>query len=85
MLARASTSSVKAHSNGGIRVDSAVDCRFAAGNAVRGTQEEVSMNDWSPLEEDVLLKGSLLVLVTSRRDGRPLAGRRVTVRGCGFA
>jgi hypothetical protein len=42
------------------------------------------MGDWSPLEDDVLLKGSLLVVVRSRRDKRPLPGKRVVVRGCGF-
>jgi hypothetical protein len=41
------------------------------------------MNDWSPLEDDVLLKGRLAVLVR-RPDGRPCAGRRVVVRACGF-
>jgi hypothetical protein len=41
------------------------------------------MGDWSPLEDDVLLKGTLTVVVR-RRDGRPYPGRRVEVRGCGF-
>jgi hypothetical protein len=41
------------------------------------------MGDWSPLEDDVLLKGSLLVIVRGR-DGRPRSGKRVDVRGCGF-
>ena len=41
------------------------------------------MSDWSPLEEDVYLKGTLTV-VLRRRDGRPCRGRRVTVRACGF-
>jgi hypothetical protein len=41
------------------------------------------MDDWSPLEEDVLLKGRLTVVVR-RRDGRPRAGQRVMIRGCGF-
>jgi hypothetical protein len=41
------------------------------------------MDDWSPLEEDVLLKGSLLVTVRGR-DGRPREGKRVVVKGCGF-
>jgi hypothetical protein len=41
------------------------------------------MGDWSPLEDDVLLKGTLTVVVR-RPDGRPLAGQRVVVRGCGF-
>ena len=41
------------------------------------------MNDWSPLEDDVLLKG-LLTVVIRRRDGRVRPGQRVTVRGCGF-
>lgn len=41
------------------------------------------MGDWSPLEEDVLLKGTLTVIVR-RPDGRPRAGQQVVVRGCGF-
>jgi len=41
------------------------------------------MNDWSPLEVDVLLKGSLLVIVRTR-SGRPRVGMTVIVRGCGF-
>jgi len=41
------------------------------------------MGDWSPLEEDVLLKGSLFVRVVGR-DGAPQPKRRVVVRGCGF-
>jgi hypothetical protein len=41
------------------------------------------MGDWSPLEEDVLLKGSLCVRVVGS-DGSPLPKRRVVVRGCGF-
>jgi hypothetical protein len=44
----------------------------------------VAMSDWSPLEEDVYLKGTLLVRVTSRKDHRPRVGKRVQVRGCGF-
>ena len=40
------------------------------------------MNDWSPLEEDVLLKGSLSVRVVGK-DRLPQPKRRV-VRGCGF-
>lgn len=41
------------------------------------------MHDWSPLEDDVLLAGTLTVVVR-RRNGRPRAGLRVVVRGCGF-
>jgi hypothetical protein len=41
------------------------------------------MGDWSPLEEDVFLKGTLTVVVR-RRNGRPRAGQQVRVRGCGF-
>jgi hypothetical protein len=41
------------------------------------------MNDWSPLEDDVLLTGSLMVIVRDRR-GRPLAGKQVEIAGCGF-
>lgn len=42
------------------------------------------MDDWSPLEEDVLLKGMLFIRVTGKRDGQPRAGQKVTVRACGF-
>jgi hypothetical protein len=42
------------------------------------------MNDWSPLNEDVFLKGTLVVRVTGRHDHRPKPGRQVTVHGCGF-
>jgi hypothetical protein len=41
------------------------------------------MSEWSPLERDVLLKGSLTVVVR-RRDGSPCSGQRVSIRGCGF-
>lgn len=41
------------------------------------------MENWSPLDDDVLLTGTLLVRVLGR-DGQPRAGRRVVIRGCGF-
>ena len=41
------------------------------------------MDDLSPLEEDVLLKGTLLVIARGH-DGRPRPGQRVVVTGCGF-
>ena len=41
------------------------------------------MRDWSPLEEDVWLKGTVTVVVT-RPDGRPCRDHPVVVRGCGF-
>jgi hypothetical protein len=41
------------------------------------------MDDFSPLEEDVWLKGTLIVHVVGR-DGRPLLGKIVRVQGCGF-
>jgi hypothetical protein len=41
------------------------------------------MGDWSPLEDGVLLKGTLTVIVRDD-DGRPRRGQRVVVRGCGF-
>lgn len=41
------------------------------------------MSDWSPLDDDVYLKGTLTVIVR-RRDGKPKAGQLVVVRGCGF-
>jgi hypothetical protein len=36
-----------------------------------------------PLQREVLLKGSILVVVTGR-DGSPRVGKKVTIRGCGF-
>jgi hypothetical protein len=42
------------------------------------------MHDWSPLERDVLLKGTLTVIVR-RADGAPCRNQRITIRGCGFA
>ena len=41
------------------------------------------MGDGSYLDDDVMLKGTLTVRVV-RRDGRPVAGQRVLLRGCGF-
>jgi hypothetical protein len=55
-------------------------CGFASGES---QGEEAAMSDWSPLEDDVLLKGMLLVIVRGN-DGQPRAGKRVTVRACGF-
>jgi hypothetical protein len=57
--------------------------------------EYVGVEEWSPLddlmpfdelsalERDVLLKGSLLIVVR-RPDGSPRAGKKVVIRGCGF-
>lgn len=45
--------------------------------------EKYIMGDWSPLEEDVLLKGMLTVIV-HLPDGRPARGRSVKILGCGF-
>jgi hypothetical protein len=45
--------------------------------------ELMPLDEWSALERDVLLKGSILVVVRGR-DGSPRAGKQVTVRGCGF-
>jgi hypothetical protein len=41
------------------------------------------MGDWSPLEEDVLLKG-LLTVVVHRPDGQPARNQSVKILGCGF-
>jgi hypothetical protein len=41
------------------------------------------MRDDSPLDDDILLRGTLTVVVR-RRNGLPSIGRMVTVRGCGF-
>jgi hypothetical protein len=41
------------------------------------------MGDWTPLDDDVLLKGLLTVIVRGR-DGRPRCGQRVALRACGF-
>jgi len=38
----------------------------------------------SPLERDVFLKGTLLIIVRGRRDGRPKPHQRVLVQACGF-
>lgn len=40
-------------------------------------------DDWSLPQEDVLLKGTLTVVVRDR-DGGVRAGQRVALRGCGF-
>lgn len=42
-----------------------------------------SFDDWTPLQRDVSLKGSVLVVVRAR-DGSPRVGKKVIVRGCGF-
>jgi hypothetical protein len=41
------------------------------------------MDDWSPLQDDVLLKGTLLVIVRGR-DQKPKVNKRVAVHACGF-
>lgn len=41
------------------------------------------MSDWTPLDEDVYLKGTLTVIVRGA-DGRPRAGQQISIRGCGF-
>jgi hypothetical protein len=43
-----------------------------------------TMNDWSPLDADVLLKGTLLVRVINKRDGQPRVGKKVSVFACGY-
>ena len=65
--------------------DSADDNRRSHPSAPQTTarREGCSMEEWSPLEEDVLLKGSLLVIVRDR-EGRPRPDKRVIVKGCGF-
>jgi hypothetical protein len=42
------------------------------------------MESFSPFDDDVLLKGTLIVLAVGRRDRQPLHGRTVVVRACGF-
>jgi hypothetical protein len=42
------------------------------------------MENRSPFEKDVWLKGEVLVIVRGKRDGRPRAGERVAVHACGF-
>jgi hypothetical protein len=42
------------------------------------------MENPSPFESDVYLKGTLLVIVRGRSDGRPRSGQRVVVHACGF-
>jgi hypothetical protein len=41
------------------------------------------MSDWSPLEDDVLLKG-LLTVIVRRPGGRPAGNQHVTIHACGF-
>ena len=43
--------------------------------------EAAAMRDWSPLEDDVFLKGTLTVFV-HLRSGRAFVGQRVFFRGC---
>jgi hypothetical protein len=43
------------------------------------------MGDFSPFEQDVLLKGILSVRLISRGDGSPQRGRQVVVLACGYA
>ena len=45
--------------------------------------DTMPFDERTPLQRDVLLKGWLLVVVTDR-DGSPRAGKKVTIRGCGF-
>ena len=42
------------------------------------------MDDGFPLEDDVLLTGTLVVQAVGRVDRKPLSGRRVKLRACGF-
>jgi hypothetical protein len=59
---------------------------FDLGASIAATRhsEVTSMDEWSPLEEDVLLKGMLRVIVRGGRDGIPRAGQQVVIKGCGF-
>ena len=45
--------------------------------------DAMPFDEGTPLQRDVLLKGWLLVVVRAR-DGSPMAGMKVRVRGCGF-
>jgi hypothetical protein len=42
------------------------------------------MEDFCPLQDDVWLKGTLVVRAVSRQGGRPQPGKRVRVRACGY-
>jgi hypothetical protein len=42
------------------------------------------MSEWSAFQDDVYLKGTLLVVVRNRRDGTPKNGKRVAVHACGY-
>jgi hypothetical protein len=42
------------------------------------------MENSSPFEKDVWLKGEILVIVRGQRDGRPRVGQQVVVYACGF-
>lgn len=44
----------------------------------------MSESEFCPFDDDVLLKGLLVIRVTRRCNGEPLKGRRVVVRGPGF-
>jgi hypothetical protein len=51
---------------------------------MRERLETRAMDDFSPLEEDVWLKGTLIIHVVGR-NGKPLPGKVVHVQGCGFS
>ena len=42
------------------------------------------MEDFSFLDQEGLLKGTLVIRVVSRRDGKPIADKPVRIHGCGF-
>jgi hypothetical protein len=42
------------------------------------------MEEFSYLDQDCLLKGTLVIRVVSGRDGKPIAGKPVRIQGCGF-
>jgi hypothetical protein len=61
-----------------VRIENS-SCEWPLGNRVRSSTVE-----YSPFENDVYLKGTLLIIVRGRGDGRPKSGERVLVRACGF-
>jgi hypothetical protein len=42
------------------------------------------MSEFSPLENDVWLKGTLVIQAIGRSDRQPQPGKRVLVKACGY-
>jgi hypothetical protein len=48
------------------------------------TKDPPAMPSYSPFEDDVLHKGTLIVRVTSRTDGKPIPRQRLRIKACGY-